>query len=221
MATLQQSIEINQPHHVVCDRLVQFENYPLFMDDVETVRQIDDTALHWKANIAGRAVEWTAEITEQAPHYCIAWRNTGGPESSGRLEVMHAGPETTTVILTWNFGPSPSADSERGGDSTQRLARYLAELKAMIEAGESARTQGVPGNASVPMPGYSARPDILTADEEQPSPVLSDARIASTLGTTDTASSQVPAEAAPDTSEGNDLAQGNAMRHVGQIKPDR
>jgi hypothetical protein len=33
------------------------------MDGVESVKQIDDTHLHWIAEIGGKREEWDAEIT--------------------------------------------------------------------------------------------------------------------------------------------------------------
>ena len=48
------------------------------------VRQIDDTHLHWVAEIDGDDEEWDAEITEQDPDERVAWRTRAArrtPES--------------------------------------------------------------------------------------------------------------------------------------------
>jgi uncharacterized membrane protein len=42
------------------------------MEGVEQVRQLDDTHVHWQAEIAGVRREWDAEITEQRPDTCVA-----------------------------------------------------------------------------------------------------------------------------------------------------
>jgi uncharacterized membrane protein len=42
------------------------------MVGVEEVRQLDDTLLHWAANVAGRHREWDAKIVEQSPDRRIA-----------------------------------------------------------------------------------------------------------------------------------------------------
>ena len=38
----------------------QFEEFPRFMDGVESVRQLDDKRLHWRVNIGGKVKEWDA-----------------------------------------------------------------------------------------------------------------------------------------------------------------
>jgi uncharacterized membrane protein len=56
----------------------QFEEFPRFMEGVKEVQQLDDTHLHWKAEIGGQEKEWNAEITEQIPDQRIAWTSVGG-----------------------------------------------------------------------------------------------------------------------------------------------
>jgi len=65
VATIEQSIDVNVPVRVVYDQWTQFEEFPRFMDAVKSVRQIDDTHLHWVAEVAGDEKEWEAEITER------------------------------------------------------------------------------------------------------------------------------------------------------------
>lgn len=72
-------------------QLTRFEDYPRFMDEVEEVREIDDTYLHWKTIMSNRPVEWGAEITEREQGQCIAWRNISGATNSGRVEVQPVG----------------------------------------------------------------------------------------------------------------------------------
>jgi uncharacterized membrane protein len=43
----------------------QFEEFPRFMEGVKEVTQLDDTRLHWKAEIAGKEKEWDAEPLKQ------------------------------------------------------------------------------------------------------------------------------------------------------------
>ena len=73
------SIEINVPLRTAYDQWTQFEEFPTFMEDVKSVKQTDDTHLHWCVEIDGRTIEWDAEITEQIPDHRIAWRTYPWP----------------------------------------------------------------------------------------------------------------------------------------------
>jgi uncharacterized membrane protein len=53
VSTVEESIEIDVPVRVAYDQWTQFESFPLFMDGVQEVRQLDDTHLHWKVEIGG------------------------------------------------------------------------------------------------------------------------------------------------------------------------
>jgi uncharacterized membrane protein len=37
-----------------CNQWTQFEEFPRFMEGVKEVQQLDDTHLHWKAEIGGQ-----------------------------------------------------------------------------------------------------------------------------------------------------------------------
>ena len=67
MSTIEESIEIDVPVRTAYDQWTQFEEFPTFMEGVESVTQTDDTHLHWVAEIAGVKREWDAVITEQHP----------------------------------------------------------------------------------------------------------------------------------------------------------
>ena len=85
MASVTESIIVNCPSSTVYDQWTQFEEFPRFMEGVESVIQTDDTHLHWVAEISGKRHEWDAEITEQRPGRVMAWRSLDGHYSSGRV----------------------------------------------------------------------------------------------------------------------------------------
>ena len=53
MSTTEQSIEVNVPIKVAYDQWTQFEEFPQFMEGVESVRQLSDTRTHLSTEIAG------------------------------------------------------------------------------------------------------------------------------------------------------------------------
>jgi uncharacterized membrane protein len=162
MATVQQSIEVKVPVHTAYNQLTQFEEYPRFMEDVESVRQLDDTHLHWTTKMANRPVEWDAEITEQEPDRCIAWHNTSGPTNAGKVEVQELGPDTAQVTFTLHSEPQQLPGSMSGyteEELAQRLRQDLARLKDFIEAhgSETGGWRGEVHDADVTMRDRGAR----------------------------------------------------------------
>jgi uncharacterized membrane protein len=83
MASIEQSLVVNVPVQTAYNQWTQFEEFPQFMEGVESVRQLDDKRLHWRANIGGKIKEWVAEITEQRPDERIAWTSRGGAYNAG------------------------------------------------------------------------------------------------------------------------------------------
>jgi HSP20 family molecular chaperone IbpA/uncharacterized membrane protein len=99
MAKVERSIEVNVPLRVAYEKLNQFEEFPKFMKGVHSVHQLDDAHLHWRAEKDGHEMEWDAEITENIPEKCIAWRNTSGPHNEGRVEFEALEPNKTRISL--------------------------------------------------------------------------------------------------------------------------
>lgn len=172
MARIQQSIEVGVPVHTVYHQLTQFEDYPRFMQDVETVHRLDDTHLHWSTRMSNRSVEWDAEITEQQPDRCIAWHNTSGPTNAGMVEVQPVGADKARVTLTIESEPdqvpgSPAGNSE--ASMAQRLEQDLARFKQLIEA------RGAESDAA-PTSSYAAGSEGWSGAEDPEQPVLSSTR---------------------------------------------
>ena len=106
MAKIEQTIDVGVPVREAYDQWTQFESFPEFMKDVESVRQIDDNHLHWVASVGGRRQEWDAEISEQVPDHRISWHSTSGDRNAGAVEFLRIGEERTRVTLTMGVDPS-------------------------------------------------------------------------------------------------------------------
>ncbi|MFO0985526.1 MAG: SRPBCC family protein [Planctomycetota bacterium] len=105
MAEITKSIEVEVPVTVVYNQWTQFERFPQFMEGVKAVRQIDDRTLWWRAEVAGREVEWTAAITHQEPDRIIAWHSTSGENNAGVVTFEPLGPTRTRVSLKVEYQP--------------------------------------------------------------------------------------------------------------------
>lgn len=134
MVTVERSIEVNVPVSFAYSELSQFEAFPRFMKGVHSVHQLDEAHLHWRAERGGKEMEWDAEITEHIPEQCIAWRNTSGPRSEGRVlfEAVDAG--RTRICLSME---SEEASTEKHEGENAYVAQDegdLARFKKMIES---------------------------------------------------------------------------------------
>jgi len=105
MATIEESIEVKVPVRTAYDQWTQFEEFPRFMAGVKSVTQLDDTHLHWVADIGGVKREWDAEITEQHPDERVAWRAIDGADNAGVVTFHQLDQGTTKVMLQLDFDP--------------------------------------------------------------------------------------------------------------------
>jgi uncharacterized membrane protein len=136
MSSTEESIDVNVPVSTAYNQWTQFEDFPKFMDSVKEVRQLDDTHLHWRANIAGKEEQWDSEITEQIPDQRIAWRSTSGVKNAGVVTFDKISDGKTKVKLHMDY--IPRSVDERVGD-TLGLVRMQtkANLKRFKELLES------------------------------------------------------------------------------------
>jgi uncharacterized membrane protein len=136
MSVIEESIEVGVPVTTAYNQWTQFEEFPRFMDGVEQVRQIDDTHLHWVAEIAGQRREWDATITEQHPDERVAWTSTGGQRHAGVVTFHRLSGERTKVMLQLEHEPEGLVD--RAGDAlglvTRQATGDLGRFKELVEA---------------------------------------------------------------------------------------
>jgi uncharacterized membrane protein len=105
MSTVTKSVDVNVPIRAAYDQWTQFEEFPRFMEGVKEVRQLDDTHLHWTAEIAGVTKEWDAEITEQHPDERVAWKSTSGAPNAGVVTFHRLDDDHTRVTLQMDVQP--------------------------------------------------------------------------------------------------------------------
>jgi uncharacterized membrane protein len=105
MRQIEKTIEVDCPVRTVYDQWTQFEDFPKFMAGVKSVRQLDDTHLHWQAEVWGKDEAWDAEITEQTPDTRISWKSVAGAKNAGTVRFEPLGPERTRVRLALAYEP--------------------------------------------------------------------------------------------------------------------
>ena len=133
---VEKSVEVDVPVRTAYNQWTQFEEFPQFMGGVESVTQVDDTNLHWVAEIAGVRREWDAEILEQVPDQKVAWAAVGGATNAGAVHFIPNGPERTLVTLHLEFEPEGMV--EKVGDALNLVSRQaesdLAKFKSFVES---------------------------------------------------------------------------------------
>jgi len=136
MKTIEESIEIAVPVTTAYNQWTQFESFPHFMEGVERVEQVDDTRLHWVAEIAGEKREWDAEITEQHPDHRIAWRALDREGPHGAVTFHPLDDSRTKVLVQMGYEPEgvkESVGSAVGLDS-RRVKGDLESFKELVES---------------------------------------------------------------------------------------
>ena len=136
MATAETSIDVQVPIGTAYDQWTQFEEFPRFMADVESVRQLDDRNLHWTVKIAGVSREFDAEITEQHPEERVAWRSTGGVEHAGVVTFHKLAGDRTRVMLQLEMEPEGLVETvgEKTGIVSRAAERDMKNFKEFIES---------------------------------------------------------------------------------------
>lgn len=137
---LEESIEVNAPVRATYNQWTQFEDFPSFMEGVTSVTQIDDSHVHWVAEIGGRTKEWDAEITRQVPDEEIAWVGLGDPDNRGRVvfeEVLGEDDQDRTKV-TMMLDYEPEGAVEQLGDALgvvrRRAQGDMVRFKELVEA---------------------------------------------------------------------------------------
>ena len=136
MQTVEQSIEVSVPLSTAYNQWTQFEEFPQFMEGVESVSQIDDTHLHWVAEIAGKRQEWDAEITEQKPDERVAWTATDGKTNAGVVTFHRIDDNTTRIMVQMDWKPEGAVEAAGAamGADDRKVKGDLERFKKLIES---------------------------------------------------------------------------------------
>jgi uncharacterized membrane protein len=133
---IDETIELDVPVSTAYNQWTQFEDFPLFMEGVEHVQQVDDTRLHWAATVAGRRAEWDAKILEQHPDQQISWISEDGRQTRGTVSFEPLGDARALVRLSMSYrseGVAEEVGSAAGLD-TRRVRGDLQRFKELVES---------------------------------------------------------------------------------------
>jgi uncharacterized membrane protein/CBS domain-containing protein len=132
--------ELDVPVRTAYDQWTQFEDFPQFMEGVEEVKQLDDTRLHWVAEVGGRRTEWDAKIVDQVPDERISWTAVSGKRNAGEVRFEPLGPNRSKVHVRMEYEPEGVIESVGGalGLPQRRVKADLDRFRELIERRGSA-----------------------------------------------------------------------------------
>jgi uncharacterized membrane protein len=134
--TIDESIEANVPVSLAYNQWTQFEDFPLFMEGVEHVQQLDDIRLHWVAKVGGKTAEWDAKILEQHPDRQISWISEDGKKTRGTVTFEPRGEGKTLVRLSMSYQAEGSIEQlgSAAGLDARRVRGDLERFKELVES---------------------------------------------------------------------------------------
>ena len=147
---IEKSITVNSTPKELFRFWRNFENLPAFMEDLESVTQLDETRSHWVATgPGGKQVEWDAEIYNEKEDELIAWRSLPGSDvtNAGSVHFEEAPGHGTYVKVVLNYNPPGGKAASLlaklfGKEPGQLVEHNLRRFKQLIETGEIPTTKG-------------------------------------------------------------------------------
>ncbi len=136
MSQIIESIDVNVPVTTAYNQWTQFESFPHFLDEVESITQYDDTHLRWKVKVGMFEREFDAEITEQHPDERVAWRSTSGDTAHAGVVTFHKLDDDSsrvTVQIDWEPTDAIEKLGSLVGAGKHAVKKDLENFKKFIE----------------------------------------------------------------------------------------
>lgn len=137
MPKIQDSIDVGVPVRQAYNQWTQFEEFPKFMEGVQSVRQLDDTHVQWVAEIRGASREWTTEIVEQQPDEKVEWKTIDGEvKNDGVVTFEQVADGQTRVNVEMDVAGESTAENVAGdllGIVKKQVRGDLERFKQLVE----------------------------------------------------------------------------------------
>ena len=135
MAFIDKTTEMAADVQEVYEAWTAFEDYPTFMETIETVTVVQEDRLHWVAVIEDDTFEWDADVVEHVIDEKVAWRAIDGRET-GEVRFEKLAADRTKVTYQLDYDPAAwqgKADTVRHW-MNRRVDKDLDAFKEMVEA---------------------------------------------------------------------------------------
>lgn len=137
MSQIIETVDVNVPVSVAYNQWTQFETFPEFLEQVESVTQVTDTLTAWKVKVGGVERTFEAQITEQHPDERVAWTSTGGEADHAGVVTVHklSDSETrVTVQIDWEPDGLVEKVGALAGVDKRAVKNALDRYKTYIES---------------------------------------------------------------------------------------
>ena len=138
MPKVDESIDVRVPAEQAYNQWTQFEEFPKFMEGIQSVQQLDDGHVKWVAEVRGETREWTTEITEQRPDEKIAWKTIGGEvKNDGIVTFEQLGNDQTRINVEMDVEGESGTENVAGdllGVVKTQVRGDLERFKQLIES---------------------------------------------------------------------------------------
>jgi uncharacterized membrane protein len=137
---VEKDITINAPVDRVYARWTDWENFPSFMEHVESVERVGDDKLHWKAKIGPITKEWDAEIRGLVPNRSVTWRSLSGAENAGAVTLSERG-NLTEMHVVIQYDPTwiEAIGDAITGTLSRSVEEDLERFKRLAEGHDPAK----------------------------------------------------------------------------------
>ena len=137
MAQSIEAIDVDVPVSVAYDQWTQFEEFPKFLDEVQSIQQLTDVLTLWRVKVGPVEEQFEAAITEQHKDERVAWNSTGGTVDHAGVVTFHKLSDTTsrvTVQIDWE--PKGILEKLSGslGVDNHAIKKDLKNFKQYIES---------------------------------------------------------------------------------------
>ena len=168
---VRQSITVQKTPEEAYTFFRDLENLPSFMWHLESVVENNGRS-RWRAKgPLGSSIEWDAEVVEDRPGECIAWRSLPGADVPNRGRVTFApapGNLGTEICVELSYDPPAGAIGANvaklfGHEPSQQVSADLRRLKQQLETGEVLNS-----DASIHRGMHPARPALPPRPSNEP-----------------------------------------------------
>jgi uncharacterized membrane protein len=136
MVQIIETIDVDVPVRTAYNQWTQFESFPAFLDEVESITQVDDTHVRWTVKVGGFEREFDTEITEQHPDERVAWKSVGGDTEHAGVVTFHKLSDSesrVTVQLDWEPEGLAEKLGSLVGAGSHAVKKDLKNFKQFIE----------------------------------------------------------------------------------------